>query len=324
MREYRTRWRALFALLTLLLSLATAPALPARANTDPVYFPQTGHFIRGTFRLFWEQYGGLGNFGYPTTDEFYRNSDGRIVQYFERARFELFETNSQGTIYIILGNVGRDYVQARGYNFPPIGPIPDTSTQRYFPETQHSIQGDFKINWDAIDGPTFMGAPISEQVAEVIDNQQKAVQYFERGRLERNSDGSFSRGLIARDLAPCQQRAARPSNLPPGGPVPEGDSRTCNSNSPTALASVSPTAALPGTRFTLQAINFSRNEEVALWINLPDRSVRKIRDLATADGNGQLVLTFDTRPDDQLGFYTIVASGIRSRREVVASFQIVR
>ena len=79
------RWTAV--LLLLLLPATIVPA--AGAQGDVRYFGETGHFLRGAFRSFWESRGGLSNFGFPVTEEFIRKSDGRIVQYFERARFEL-------------------------------------------------------------------------------------------------------------------------------------------------------------------------------------------------------------------------------------------
>jgi hypothetical protein len=323
MKPYRHHWR--WALLLVLLASVLSSAPPARAQDQSyVYFPETGHFLGGAFRLFHERYGGVAAFGFPVTDEYYRNGDNRVVQYFERARFELLLLPGQ-PVYIILGNIGREYIQARGYNFERVpSPGPDTATRRYFPETGHTIEGDFKAYWDSIDGPTFLGAPLSERVAEIVDGQQKQVQYFERGRVERNADNSFSRGRLGDPLAPCQQKIRRPADLPPGGPVPEGDPSVCSNPNAAPVASVTPGAGLPGTRFGLRAINFARNEEVALWINLPDNSVRRIEYLATADTNGVVNIGFDTRADDRIGTYSIVASGLRSKREVVATFRLVR
>jgi hypothetical protein len=61
---------------------------PTIQSSDPNrrYFPETQHSIGGAFREFWETRGGLGIFGYPTTDELQEN--GFTVQYFQRARFE--------------------------------------------------------------------------------------------------------------------------------------------------------------------------------------------------------------------------------------------
>lgn len=55
------------------------------------YFPETGQYVSGGFRAYWERFGGLPVFGYPLTGELTEPcEDGqlRTVQYFERAVFE--------------------------------------------------------------------------------------------------------------------------------------------------------------------------------------------------------------------------------------------
>ncbi|HET8628618.1 MAG TPA: L,D-transpeptidase [Thermomicrobiales bacterium] len=56
------------------------------------FFPETGHTLSYAFLLFWQNEGGLAQFGYPITEEFPEISpiDGQVytTQYFERARFE--------------------------------------------------------------------------------------------------------------------------------------------------------------------------------------------------------------------------------------------
>ena len=66
----------------------TAPTSPAPGET---FFPETGHHVRPGFLAYWQQHGGLAQFGYPLSEEFTEQlEDGREyrVQYFERARFE--------------------------------------------------------------------------------------------------------------------------------------------------------------------------------------------------------------------------------------------
>jgi len=58
------------------------------------FFPETGQWVRGDFRAYWEQRGGLELFGYPLTGERReRCEDGHEhwVQWFERACFERHE-----------------------------------------------------------------------------------------------------------------------------------------------------------------------------------------------------------------------------------------
>src|SRR6185436_15713850 len=69
---------------------------PAAAPGE--FFPTTGHTLRGSFRSFWQANGGLPRFGYPLTEEIVEpdavNGRPRVVQYFERARFEFFPENA--------------------------------------------------------------------------------------------------------------------------------------------------------------------------------------------------------------------------------------
>jgi hypothetical protein len=149
--------------LGLLLLVLSATALPtARAQNQPRYFQATGHYLRGAFRSFWERRGGLTSFGYPLTEEYYRQADGRIIQYFERARFELTVSGNQAII-----ELGRLGVEVTGNKlFPKTPPFTSTPARRYFPETEHSLQGAFKTTWDTRGGAAIFGLPISEEIAE--------------------------------------------------------------------------------------------------------------------------------------------------------------
>ena len=74
---------------------ADDPALTAQA-TEPRYFAETGHYVSGCFREFWESRGGLFVFGLPLTSQFtHRSTDGKTyqMQYFERAVFEYHPNN---------------------------------------------------------------------------------------------------------------------------------------------------------------------------------------------------------------------------------------
>jgi hypothetical protein len=93
--------------------------VPSVANTsDKVFYSQTGHTLGGIFKTYWEQHGGLAQFGYPITEEYPEVSltDGKtyITQYFERARFENHPEN-KGTQYEVLqGLLGREMIKLLG------------------------------------------------------------------------------------------------------------------------------------------------------------------------------------------------------------------
>jgi len=70
-------------------AFAKLPAAPD-LGTDGQWFTETSHLVRGPFRAFWLQYGGLGQFGYPLSEEFIQRlgDSDFLVQYFERSRLE--------------------------------------------------------------------------------------------------------------------------------------------------------------------------------------------------------------------------------------------
>ncbi len=77
---------------------------------DVRFFSETAHTISQGFRLFWEKYGGLPSFGYPISEEFYEG--GKIVQYFERVRFEYYPQNPE-PYKILLGALGIERLARR-------------------------------------------------------------------------------------------------------------------------------------------------------------------------------------------------------------------
>lgn len=298
-----------------------AAATPARPTTDNlVYFPQTGHFLGGVFRTFWEQRGAQNIFGFPITEEYYRNADGKLVQYFQRARFELNQVNGQ--YFVELGFVGQEYLNQQGRSFPRSNPVPNTADQRYFPETGQVIRGGFKAFWEQVGGVELFGYPLSGEIDEVLNGQIVRSQYFQRARFELTADGSVRLGLLGEALAPCQLRPPRPQNLPPSGPLNEGDSSTCAQPEAVPIGRVYPNVSNPGAVLGFEASNFLPGEEVSLWLNLPDGSVRGIEYKAIADGNGYVLIGFASRPDDPRGVWSLVGFGNSSQRQLLAPFRL--
>ncbi len=60
--------------------------IPPASDPNCRYFPETGHTVCLKFLDYWNTAGGLDMFGYPVTE--YKIENGRIVQYFQRARME--------------------------------------------------------------------------------------------------------------------------------------------------------------------------------------------------------------------------------------------
>ena len=181
---------------------ASRPA-PTTPNSNSTYFPETGHYLGGTFRAYWQRYGGLAQFGLPLTEEFQElnPADGKVytVQYFERNRFE-YHPEFKNTFYeVLLGLLGRQATTGR--TFPDAPAFTTTSRRFYFPETRHSLSNGFKTYWESRGGLAIYGYPISEEFQE----GGYTVQYFERARFEyhpenRGTPYEVQLGLLGTNL----------------------------------------------------------------------------------------------------------------------------
>jgi lipoprotein-anchoring transpeptidase ErfK/SrfK len=190
-------WRALvLAAAVLAASLGGVPGIEPRSagatqfwGVSKVYFDQTGHHLQGDFLTAWQANGGLRTFGYPISDEIWE--DGRLVQYFERARFEHWPEHD-GTKYVVQASLLGHWVTEGRHGEEPFLPLPDdtdygTDRQRtFFKATHHSLAYGFKKYWEENGGLYVFGYPISEEFPELNRDtgQVHTVQYFERGRFE--------------------------------------------------------------------------------------------------------------------------------------------
>lgn len=319
-------------LLAALTVLAALLPFSAQAQTAQRYFAETGHYVGGAFRVYWESRGGLPIFGYPITEEYMRKSDGRIVQYFERARFELHAQNNQALV--LLGQLGREVAGNR--NFPRSPAFQSTSSRLYFAETGHSLGGAFKPFWERNGGLAIFGYPISEEFSEQLaDGQFRTVQYFERQRFELWPDG-VKLGLLGRQLAPQQLLAPWPPNVAPGAPLSEdGTPRPPAfpgapqppgpSGGPAAQPFVraNPASLTVGQSFVVEGGGFVPGERVSIWLTAPDGGVLGVGDV-TADEVGNITgarVQVGTA-GYSAGAWRITAQGIRSGRASVGEFRV--
>jgi hypothetical protein len=123
------------------------------------YFVETDHTVRGDFWRFFNHYGGVESLGYPLTEEIV--VDGWTVQYFAKGRLERHPEN-EPAYRITVGWLG-DLLHRRR---PPIPaeslPPADDPNRPYFPETGHTLSGDFLRYFEAHGGTVRFGLPISE------------------------------------------------------------------------------------------------------------------------------------------------------------------
>ncbi len=167
------------------------------------FLAPTSHTLRDPFLKYWQQHGGLAQFGYPLSEPFSEVSktDGKTytVQYFERNRFEYHPENPPAQ-QVLLGLLG--VTLTSGHNFPASQAFDSTADYVYFPQTQHSLgnSSGFLTYWQQHGGLAIYGYPISE---ELIENGY-TVQYFERNRFEYHPElpdpYKVSLGLLGSEL----------------------------------------------------------------------------------------------------------------------------
>ncbi len=317
---------SLIGIMALILVLMGVALPQTQAQTEARYFYETGHFLQGEFRAFWEANDGLLNFGYPITEEYV--TQGRVVQYFERARFELTEQGGQA--YIELGMLGVEITADR--EFPKAPPIEDTEQRRYFPQTQHILQYGFKEVWETRGGERIFGLPISEEVKEVLeDGEWHTVQYFERARFEYWPE--FAPGervllsALGRQLAPPELLAPVPPDQAPIDPVPNPtpDPVPVEPLPSNVNAQVVPDNGPPGTVFQFQADGFNAGESVGVWLTAPDQSTVGIDSQVKADDQGSIDdanVAVTTDPSFIEGIWSFNAQGVSSGNQATGYFRI--
>jgi len=220
-----------------LLLGAAAPRKAAAAEQDlrwPRYFNETGYWVQGPFREYWETHGGLFIFGYPITSVFEDN--GLYKQYFERAIFEWHPENAGTQYEVLLQRLGAIRTADRQGEAPfqPISVSPDQNCD-FYPETGHRLCFGFKNYWNTYGGLPNFGYPLSEEFTERNDpppsgdGQEHTVQYFERARFEYHPEysgtpyetllGLLGSEYLARNPVPSAVTARQPSDMPPLDPT---------------------------------------------------------------------------------------------------------
>lgn len=162
--------------LLIVLFLALIPAqFPVRAQVGQSrYFSETGHNVSGDFLAFYESNPAAEIiYGYPITEQI-PGKDGKTVQYFQRARFELQPGQPEGQ-RVKLTPLGQEtFISTGALN------VGNSFACRAYAETGYSVCFAFLDFFDANGGAAQFGYPIS--AFEYHEN--KIVQYFERARLE--------------------------------------------------------------------------------------------------------------------------------------------
>ncbi len=169
------------------------------------FFEETNHNIPDIFLNYWRSNGGADQFGYPLTGAIAEPDPAtgktRLVQYFERARFEERpDAGSAGRVG--LGRLGDEMLQRMSVDWrtlPKIAtPSPDCT---FFAATGHQVCAPFRDYWERNGGLARFGMALTE----AFDENGVTVQYFEFGRIERHAglagtDAEMQIGLLGRNL----------------------------------------------------------------------------------------------------------------------------
>jgi hypothetical protein len=180
-------------IITLLALGAFQPQLVSKAQVDGrLYIPETGHWITNDFLTTYQSVSDpQAIFGYPITDAFMNVTSGRLVQYFQRALFELRPENPEALRVEI--KVLGEYLYQKGdvlsvpSNFPAC---------QYYSETEHQVCYAFLDFFKANGGVAQFGYPISE----IEIHSGRLVQYFQRACFEWHPELAQGNRVTLADL----------------------------------------------------------------------------------------------------------------------------
>jgi hypothetical protein len=192
-RLRKPRWIMISILLIALSGLLSGQVF-AQDQEGWEYFPQTGHWVTGAFL---EKYYSVPNpeivFGDPITDAYQDEISGLMIQYFQKARFELHPEEIPD-LRVKLSHLG-SFLYRKGQTLPVVF---NPSACRFFPQ----IEGGFYVCYDfyeffeANGGVAQFGYPISN--FEVHDGW--IAQYFQRARLEWHPEKILGQWVTVSDV----------------------------------------------------------------------------------------------------------------------------
>ena len=176
-----TGMRRLVVLITALTILLASQGIARAQSLDVKFFPETGHHVRGEFLKFYNNAPDPNLvYGYPITEQFV-SRDGKTVQYFQRARFEL--TSPTMVALTPIGQVLRQ---------------PGNLLEAKNPSACQLLAGipvcyAFLDFYKANGGAAQFGNP----VAPAEENAGVFMQYFDYARFEWRTNGFQSRVTIS-------------------------------------------------------------------------------------------------------------------------------
>ena len=241
MNPVKAIWRFIASVLIFFILLTSWG--PVRAQSaDVQFFPETGHTIKGEFLKYYKTVEDPRLvFGYPITEQI-TSKDGKSVQYFQRARFELGK-DLFGNTKVLLTALGQATYQ------PDAQLKLENSAGCQLFITGQRVCYAFLDFFKANGGTEQFGNPISpfEFHDKII------VQYFERARFEWRADRPDAQRVVISDLGRIyfEQLREDPALLKP---VPPQDASINSVLSINVRAFVDRSVTLPSGKQTVSVI----------------------------------------------------------------------
>ena len=266
--------RFVISVLLCTLLLTTQGTVYAQ-STDVQFFAETGHSIKGAFLQFYKSAKDPQLvYGYPITEQMI-SKDGKTVQYFQRARFEL--TNTQTIQLSPLGKL----------TYQPKSPmtINNPNACQVYP-TGFPVCLTFLDFYKANGGPNQFGNPISP----FESSDGLIVQYFEGTRFEWRADRPADQRVVISDLGRIyfDQLKEDPAQLKP---IEQAD------------ATINPVLSLKVRAFVLKAVTLKSGQQTVYII------VQNQISKAVANATGKALIKFPDGTNQEIAF-TTNASGI--------------
>ena len=266
--------RFVISVLLCTLLLTTQGTVYAQ-STDVQFFAETGHSIKGAFLQFYKSAKDPQLvYGYPITEQM-SSKDGKTVQYFQRARFEL--TNTQTIQLSPLGKL----------TYQPKSPmtINNPNACQVYP-TGFPVCLTFLDFYKANGGPNQFGNPISP----FESSDGLIVQYFEGTRFEWRADRPADQRVVISDLGRIyfDQLKEDSAQLKP---IEQAD------------ATINPVLSLKVRAFVLKAVTLKSGQQTVYII------VQNQISKAVANATGKALIKFPDGTNQEIAF-TTNASGI--------------
>ena len=267
-----------FVLPVLLFSIMLSTWAPAQAQTtDSQFFAETGHSVRSDFLQFYRSAKDPKLvYGYPITEQM-TSRDGKTVQYFQRARFELTNTQS-----IQLTPLGR-------FTYQPKSPMTINNAnacQTYPTGTGFPVCLTFLDFYKANGGPAQFGNPISP----FESSDGLIVQYFEAARFEWRADRPADQRVVISDLGRIyfDQLKEDPAQLKP---IEQKDE------------TIKPVLSLKIRAFVLKAVTLKSGQQT-VYVVVQDQTSEPV-----FNATGKALVKFPNGTNQEFSF-TTNASGI--------------